>query len=365
MFHEADMVEETLKEFQEKLAPCIEKGDLDVCVDRAVKLAQEMEIASKELKGLFYEAVREYLYDYVYVLSLATAQDLEGPEKASAYLNAGAAAQYIGELKKSEKYYKKAIELNPRDPIVRNNYATLLQDLGRRNEAEDQYKKAILYDEKFADAHTNYAILLREGSRFSDAEKEARSALQIDQCDPFALETLANILADEGYFEEARGKHQAALWGWPASMNNSMKSMKSEIHNNLGWTHAKLKQYNLAKQEFKEAVELDSLNVKAIRNLRLIEKAEYLPEISNVQKMLSLGLLVSFIISLYLFWISKLPDDLFVDLTIFLTALITFVLLFHELSRFRIGPHGIEFERNPRYIKPKPEFESSARSPTT
>lgn len=355
------MVEEKLKEFQEKLALCVEKCDLDTCVDRAVKLAQEMEIASKELKGLFDEAVREDLYDYVYVLSLAAAQDLEGPEKAIAYLNAGAAAQYIGELKKSEKYYKKAIELNPRDPIVRNNYAILLQDLGRRNEAEDQYKKAILCDEKFAEAHTNYAILLREGSRFSDAEKEARTALQIDQWDPFALETLANILADEGYFEEARGKHQAALWGRPASMNNSMKS---EIHNNLGWTYAKLKQYNLAKQEFKEAVELDSLNVNAIRNLRLIEKAEYFPEISNVQKMLILGLLVSLIISLYLFWISKLPDDLFVGLTIFLIASMTFVLLFHELSRFRIGPHGIEFERNPKYIEPKPELKSSARSPT-
>lgn len=379
------MVGKTLKELREELAPCIEKGDLDVCVDQAARLAQEMGIAAKELHRLSTEAGRDDLYVYAYVLALAAAENLDGAEKARAYCKAGTAAQYIRKLKDSEIFYKKAIELDseyvtarnnyavllqvlgreeeaenqykkaveldPKDATVHNNYATLLQDFGRNDEAEDQYKKAIQYCPEFVDAHVNYAVLLKQSSRFSEAETEARIALQIDQLDSSALGTLADILADEGYFKEAEGKYRATLRRLPDSTDNPTKS---GIHNNLGWVYTKLKQYTDAELEFKKAVVLDPLNVKAIRNIRKIEIIKGLPEISAVQKTFAFGVVVFIILTLYLFWISKLSDTLYVSQSTFLIALMAFVLLFHDLQRFKMGP--VEFEKSTEYREAKSQL---------
>ena len=42
----------TPKEFLERLAPCIERGDLDACVEEAARLAKEAGIDSKALLEL-------------------------------------------------------------------------------------------------------------------------------------------------------------------------------------------------------------------------------------------------------------------------------------------------------------------------
>jgi hypothetical protein len=37
------------EEFLQKLAPCIERGDLDACVEEAARVAREMGIGAEEL----------------------------------------------------------------------------------------------------------------------------------------------------------------------------------------------------------------------------------------------------------------------------------------------------------------------------
>lgn len=39
------------EEFLQKLAPCIERGDLDACVEEAARLAREMGIGAEEFKS--------------------------------------------------------------------------------------------------------------------------------------------------------------------------------------------------------------------------------------------------------------------------------------------------------------------------
>ena len=41
------------QEFLKKLAPCIERGDLDACVEEAARVAKEMGVGAEELMELF------------------------------------------------------------------------------------------------------------------------------------------------------------------------------------------------------------------------------------------------------------------------------------------------------------------------
>ena len=75
------------EKFREMLAPCIERGDLEVCVEEAARLAEETGISGEELLDLSTEAYSSGLSKFVYVLSLAATQVLEGAQKAGAYYN--------------------------------------------------------------------------------------------------------------------------------------------------------------------------------------------------------------------------------------------------------------------------------------
>ena len=430
------------EEFLRKLTPCIERGDLEACVDKAARLAHESGISAAELVDLSEQMGEGGKYDFAYALALAAVQGLEGEYKAEAYYNAGVAARFIGKSKESgehykkaievdpkdadahnnyaallaeldrkseaeehykkaieinpkdaeahnnhafllieldrkseaeehykkaieinpkyagahynyanllaeldrkseaEEHYRKAIEIDPKDAVMHHNYAFLLMELDRESEAEEHYKKAIEINPKDAGAHNNYANLLRKKAQFYEAEKEVRIALQIEPENPYALGTLGDILADEDYLEEAIKEYQAAL----KNSSSMVHSAASEVRNNLGWVYAQLKQYNKAKEEFKKALVLDPMNVKAIRNLRALGKVESMPEISKTQICLVAVPLLFLFVLCYLFWIGKLSETMFAIQSTILIALSIFIVLYHHFARFKVGP--IEFEKS-------------------
>src|SRR5574341_2415548 len=100
-------------EFLQKLAPCIERGELEACVEEAARVAGEMGIGEIELTNLSADEINSRKYDFAYVLALAAVKGLEGKTKAVAYYNAGAAAHKSRKPKEAEEYYKKATEADP------------------------------------------------------------------------------------------------------------------------------------------------------------------------------------------------------------------------------------------------------------
>ncbi len=201
----------TTTEFLQKLAPCIERGDLDACMEEAARVAGEIGIGAGEVFDLSVQEQDKGNYAFTYVLALAVAQGLEGKVKANAHYIAGLAAQVIEKTKESEEHYKKAIEIDPDYTAAHRNYAILLQKQHRRQEAEENYKKVIELYPGRGEVHNNYANLLREKGRFSEAEKEVRIALQIQPKNPDAFGTYGDILADEDYLEEAIEKYREAI----------------------------------------------------------------------------------------------------------------------------------------------------------
>jgi tetratricopeptide (TPR) repeat protein len=166
------------EEFLWKLAPCIERGDLDACVEEAVRVAQEMGMGAEELRELSAESGKSGRHDFAYVIAKAAAQGLEGTAKAKAYNNAGGAAQNLKKVKKAEDLYKKAIETDSKSASAHYNYAFMLYTLKRFEEAERHYLKAIEANPNFAEAYNNYAILLIDLKRFGDAEKYTQDAIK-------------------------------------------------------------------------------------------------------------------------------------------------------------------------------------------
>ncbi len=219
-----------IQKFLQKLTPCIERGDLNACVEEAARLAEEMGIGAGELMELSTDRGMNSRYDFAYVLALAAAQGLEGKGKAGAYYNAGLAAHY---LKKVEK-------------------------------AEQCYKISIYGDPKLAVAHS-------------------------------------------------------------------------------GWAYVQhLEQHNRAKKEFEQAHKLDPQNVKVIRNIRALGKVRREPEISKLQWCMAIALFIGIIAAWYFFWKLMLSETVFSALFIILTAMLIFILFYHQLGKFKAGP--IEFE---------------------
>jgi tetratricopeptide (TPR) repeat protein len=133
----------TQEEFLEKLAPCLEHGDLDACVEEAAKLAKEMGIGAKDLLGLSSAQGDRGDHGLAYVLALAAAWSLTAPYKANAYYNAALASKSLGRSTEAEDHYKKALEIDHNFAEAHYNYANLLADLRRNTEAEDHYKKGM------------------------------------------------------------------------------------------------------------------------------------------------------------------------------------------------------------------------------
>ena len=99
-----------IEEFLDKLKPCIDKGELDACVDEAARLAEERGIGAQELLQLSFDIEASGLPAFTYVIALVAAQGLEGNDKVTAHYNADIAANSLGKVEPSEEHYKLAIE---------------------------------------------------------------------------------------------------------------------------------------------------------------------------------------------------------------------------------------------------------------
>jgi tetratricopeptide (TPR) repeat protein len=252
---------------------------------------------------------------------------------------------------------RKSVESNPNDATNHFCYAIMLDSLDRKTEAEEHYKKSLEIDSNDAVALSTYADLLRRSLRYYDAEKNVRTALKLMPDYRYALAELGDILADEGYFEEAINEYHNALISHQKAVNSNVSKdplleteeprWESEIRNNLGWCYAQLRNEAKAQDEFKKAKSLDAMNIKAVRNLRAIDKAmKFSPDLSRNQIRISVGPAVLLISSYALFLFGKLSESMFIAQSTLLMAMIIFVLYSNQLSRFKMGTLELEMSEH-------------------
>lgn len=101
-----------------------------------------------------------------------------------AYTTMAVLMNMIGKPDEAEDYYSDALDINPNDPELRNNYGTFLCGIGKIDKAIEQFNTAIrnqFYETPHV-AHGNlgYCLMQSEKPDYKLAEKHLRKALATD-----------------------------------------------------------------------------------------------------------------------------------------------------------------------------------------
>jgi len=146
------------------------------------------------------------------------------PGYAPTYNVTGLLYQQLGDSKKAEDNFKRALSINNNDSSTLNNYGNFLCQQNKLEEAEKTFLKAAanpLYESPEI-AITNAGLCLSNNQRENDAEKYYRQALQLNPRVPQALIKmceisfkLPNYLSARGYLQRYQqvARHTAkSLW---------------------------------------------------------------------------------------------------------------------------------------------------------
>lgn len=104
------------------------------------------------------------------------------PRNPDAHVNLGRLLHEAGELRAAEEHYRIAAEYRPDDATAAFNLGVSLEDRGKRHEASRAYLAAIEADPACADAHYNLAQLYEAMGRTAEAVRhyQAYRALRSD-----------------------------------------------------------------------------------------------------------------------------------------------------------------------------------------
>ncbi|RMG54209.1 MAG: tetratricopeptide repeat protein [Acidobacteria bacterium] len=99
---------------------------------------------------------------------------------ALVYTNLGDVLVMMDERDAALRYYRRALEVDPRSVRAQTNLGTTLAEMGRLDEAERALEKAVLMDEHYVYAHFNLGLILAARGERERALYHYRMALQTD-----------------------------------------------------------------------------------------------------------------------------------------------------------------------------------------
>jgi len=114
---------------------------------------------------------------------VARAVELE-PDLAEAAVSSAMIAWTRYDYPRAEAEFKRAIGSMPNSAEANHWYATLLRDLGRRQEALVHARRAVQLDPRTPIVRANLRFLLSDLGRYEEASAEARKAIEFDSKNP-------------------------------------------------------------------------------------------------------------------------------------------------------------------------------------
>lgn len=119
-------------------------------------------------------------------------------------------ANYLWDWRKAERFFQRALELNPGCSQARQWYAEFLAEMGRVGEALLTIEPARVSDPLSSVVQSTRAFALLLGRRFDEAIEQAEQVLEIDGQYPMALIRLGLAYAGKGMYTDAIGVFGAA-----------------------------------------------------------------------------------------------------------------------------------------------------------
>jgi tetratricopeptide (TPR) repeat protein len=116
-----------------------------------------------------------------------------------------------GQLDQARAHFAEAIEADPRDADLRNDYAAVLARLGSDAEARSQYEEALAINSNSYDARMNYGALLSRLGRNDAAAQQFADAARLRPRSPEPHVYLALLEAGEHRFDLASHNIESAI----------------------------------------------------------------------------------------------------------------------------------------------------------
>ena len=182
----------------------------------------------------------------------------QNKKHADAYNTLGVAYFRLQKLDKALEMYKKAVDINPENPIYLNNYGTTLSGLGDNVTAVKIIGEAIKRDINYTEAYNNMGIALMRIGDIQNSLQCFKKTLQLNPNHTRAMNSMAMALRKDNRHDEAIEIFKVLLDKEPEN---------SHIYNNIGITLIQLGKYDDAAQFFVESLKLDPNNPDVYNNL--------------------------------------------------------------------------------------------------
>ena len=158
--------------------------------------------------AVYVELAVEYLRQKNYAVALQNAKRavIVDPHYGAAHTVLALVYQQIGEPAEAERHFRRAIDLDPRDPYALNAYGGFLCAAKRYDEADTMFQRALqnpLYNTPWV-AESNAGLCAEQAGKQAEAEVYLRRALRANPRFPPALLSMASISYAQGNMMSAR-----------------------------------------------------------------------------------------------------------------------------------------------------------------
>lgn len=126
-----------------------------------------------------------------------------GPALAEAHVRAAQYYWWLGDRRTSEEHCKRAIALNPSDPLVLDVSAAKVAAIGQWRDAVSLQRRAVAVDPLSAPIRANLGLYLAAAGEFEEAEAELKHARELSPMLPSVNFEIARVLVLQQRFEEA------------------------------------------------------------------------------------------------------------------------------------------------------------------
>ncbi|MDR0583752.1 MAG: tetratricopeptide repeat protein [Treponema sp.] len=107
--------------------------------------------------------------------------------------------------------FRRALSLEPENPLLWLNLGIAQQRTGGYEEAIDSFRRAVLIEDDLAEAWVSMGLIYYELEQFELAEECYRSALAREENDPKIWNNLGVLYFSEGTYEDARHCFEEAV----------------------------------------------------------------------------------------------------------------------------------------------------------
>ena len=132
-------------------------------------------------------------------------------ETAATLNNSGIALTEANRPNDAILLFRKALGMEPENPLLWLNLGIAQQRTGDYEEAIDSFHRALCIDSSLADAWLSMGLIYYEMDEFELCENCYNSALAYDEDDPRLWNNIGVLFFSQGRFEEARGCFEEAV----------------------------------------------------------------------------------------------------------------------------------------------------------